>query len=98
MSGILGLFNRGGQQQTPNLPEKDQQFQEERKEEPGKRGAIGAGGLSGGTFLNAIGLGGYGGSQGKGVIKSSLKHMETFAGKNIIMTGVTGGIGSEVVK
>lgn len=28
---------------------------------------------------------------------SSLKHLESFRGKNIIMTGATGGIGSEIL-
>jgi len=28
---------------------------------------------------------------------TSMKHLESFKGKNVIMTGATGGIGSEVV-
>jgi len=71
--------------------------EEEKEEAMRARGAYGGGGIGASNLLTAMGLNNILGSAQKAKIKSSLKHLETFDGKNIIITGATGGIGSEVV-
>lgn len=61
------------------------------------RGAYGGGGISASNFMSAFGMNNFFGAAQKAKIRSSLKHMDSFDGKNIIITGATGGIGSEVV-
>jgi aspartate-semialdehyde dehydrogenase len=52
-----------------------------------------------GNFFNKLGFGeGAAAAKKEKNYTTCLKHMETFRGKNVIMTGATGAVGEKVAK
>ncbi len=91
MDKLGGLFKEMIAGQTDGGP-----GAEETKGGKTKTGTAGGGG----GFFGGMNLGGFGAkeSRDKAKYKSALKHGQDFQGKGVIMTGGTGGIGSQILK